>query len=96
MKFNKRKWNEADDPGFPPPARNRMLADLLHNYKLKGLKYNELIDLLGQPNAHDSTSINYDIVIRYAGIDPNYVKSLTFDLSKDSVITAYHVEEWKE
>jgi hypothetical protein len=96
MKFDKAKWNEGYEIGFPPPLRNKMLGDLVENHKLKGAKYNEVISLLGQPNAHDSMSFSYDIAIDYFGIDPVYVKYLEFVISKDSVITAFHLEEWKQ
>jgi hypothetical protein len=96
MKFDKAKWDEGYEIGFPPPSRNKMLSDLVENHKLKGAKYNEVISLLGQPNVHDSMSFSYDIAIDYFGIDPVYVKYLEFVISKDSVITAFHVEEWKQ
>ncbi len=96
MKFDKAKWDEGYEIGFPPPSRNKMLSDLVENHKLKGAKYSEVISLLGQPNAHDSMSFSYDIGIDYSGIDPVYVKSLEFVFSKDSVITAFNIEEWKK
>jgi hypothetical protein len=96
MKFDKVEWDEGDDISSPPSARNKMLTDLIENHRLKGLKYNEVINLLGQPNAHDSTSFSYDIVIKYDVIDPYYVKSLWFNFSKDSVVTDFHVEEWEK
>jgi len=96
MKFNKAKWDEGYEIGFPPPSRNKMLSDLVENHKLVGAKYDEVINLLGQPNTHDSMSFSYDITIDYFGIDPVYVKCLEFVISKDSVVTAFQVKEWKK
>jgi len=96
MKFDKAKWNEGYEIESPPPSRNKMLTDLVQNHKLKGLKYNEVIEMLGEPNTHDSTSFTYDIKVEHSGIDVVYIKYLEFDFLKDSVITAFHIEEWKK
>jgi len=96
-KFSKVKWNERTDPAFPPPYRNRMLKDLTSNYKLTGLKYSDIIELLGEPNFNDSNSLAYKIKEDYGhDIDPVYSKNLDFTFSKDSMITAYKVVEWKK
>jgi len=50
-KFDKAKWDEPTDAGFPPEWRSQMVEDLTSNHKLTGLKYGELIDLLGIPIA---------------------------------------------
>ena len=39
--------------------RNEMLKDLISNHSLKGLKKDELIDLLGQPDRIDSGYLFY-------------------------------------
>lgn len=99
IKFDKVKWDEQPDLAFTPPYRNKMLKDLTTNYKLEGLKYSEIISLLGAPNFHDiaSASFGYDIVVEYGlDIDPIYSKTLDFTLSKDSVIASFKVNEWKK
>jgi len=96
IKFDKAKWNEDYQDGFPPKARNKMVNDLVENHKLKGLKYWEVIELLGEPIAKDSSTFSYEVVIKYDGlfaIDPTYVKSLVFYFSKDSTITDVKIEE---
>ena len=98
MKFDKATWNiSATDPVSSPPFRGRMLTDLTTNYTLKGLKYNQLVELLGIPNTADSNSLSYNIDINYGSdIDPVYAKYLEFQFSKDSVITSFKIEEWKK
>jgi hypothetical protein len=97
MKFDKNKWNEQADPLFPSVYRPKMLTDLTTNYKLKGLKYSELIELLGIPDSKDSSSLSYKIIVDYGhDIDPVYTKDLDFTFSKDSIITAVKVNEWKK
>lgn len=95
-KFDKNKWNEQADPVFPPACRNYMIKDLTTTHKLVGLKYDQIIKLLGEANFKDSNSVAYDIEEDYGvGIDPVYTKVLDFYFSKDSVITSFKVQEWK-
>lgn len=95
IKFDKSKWKTKDDMEYP--YRDRMLKDLRTNYKLSGLKYSEIINLLGQPQVSDSTSLAYQININYGNdIDPDYTKYFTLIFSKDSIITLFKVEEWKK
>jgi hypothetical protein len=94
-KFDKTQWMRKDDIEFP--FRNKMLKDLTTNYKLTGLKYNEVIQLLGEPNFSDSVSFAYKVIEDYGtDIDPVYTKNLDFEFNKDSVITSYQIVEWKK
>ena len=95
--FDKVKWDEQPDLAFTPPYRKKMLKDLTTNYKLVGVKYSEIISLLGAPNFRDSISFSYDIIIDYGSdIDPIYTKRLDFNFSKDSIIISCEVSEWKK
>jgi len=95
IKFDKSKWRTRDDMEFP--YRNKMLKDLTTNYKLVGLKHSEIIELLGDPNFSDSSSFAYQVIEDYGSdIDPVYTKNLDFEFSKDSIITAFKIEEWKK
>lgn len=97
IKFDKNKWNEQTDPLFPSRYRSQMLTDLTTNYKLKGLKYSELTELLGVPDTKDSSSLSYKIMVDYKqDTDPVYTKDLDFSFSKDSIITSFKVNEWKK
>ena len=97
IKFDKGKWNEENDPAFPSPYRSKMLIDLTTNYKLVGLKYFQLVDLLGLPDFKDTSSLSYSIIEDYGyDIDPVYTKYLDFTFSKDSLITSFKIREWKK
>ena len=94
-KFDKGRWITKDDMEFP--YRNKMLKDLTTNYKLVGLKYNEIINLLGEPNYSDSSSFAYQVIEDYGtDIDPVYTKDLDFEFNKDSIITTFKIAEWKK
>jgi len=98
-RFDKTEWLSGD--GIENyPYRNKMINDLLTNYKLKGLPYNQLIDLIGKPQSNiqnDSNWISYPIKINYGyDIDPIYTKYLTFKLSRDSVVIDFKINEWKK
>jgi hypothetical protein len=96
-RFDKTEWISGD--GIENyPHRINMINDLLTNYKLKGLTYNQLIDLIGKPQSNiqnDSNWIYYPIKINYKNdIDPIYTKYLVFKLSMDSVVIDYKINEW--
>jgi len=95
LKFDKTKWDTKDDIEFP--YRNKMLNDLTTNYKLVGLKYREILKLLGEPDYRDTISFGYRLIEDFGSdIDPIYSKNLAFKLDKDSIITSYKIEEWKK
>lgn len=94
-KFDKIKWSTKNDMSYP--FRNSMLKDLTTHHKLVGLKYDQLVNLLGRPNFKDDTSFAYIVVEDYGSdIDPVYTKILDFTLSKDSVVKSFKVDEWKK
>lgn len=96
-KFNKTEWMRIVDSGFVNADRNKMVNDLIKNYKIENIKYSELIELLGEPNYKDSASLQYTLIMDYGNdIDPVYVKSLQFTMSKDFVIKSYEIKEWKK
>ena len=97
IKFDKNRWNEQADPVFPSSYRPKMLNDLITNNRLIGLRYHQLIELLGIPDNKDSSFLSYKIVVEYGSdIDPVYTKDLKFTYSRDSLINSFKVIEWKK
>lgn len=97
IKFDKNKWDQQTDPLFPSSYRPKMLTDLTTSHKLVGLKYSQLMELLGTPDFTDSSSLSYKIEVDYKhDIDPVYTKDLDFTFSKDSIITSFKVNEWRK
>ena len=96
--FNKAEWEEKGDLDIYP-NRKAMLNDLITHYKLKGLSYKQLIDLLGKPEDYIDTEPNtlyYNIIIDYGmDIDPVYIKHLVFILSTDSTVKGFEIKEIK-
>src|SRR5258708_2572527 len=81
-KFDKVKWTKEFDGSYP--ERDKMLDDLLNNQKLNGLRYWQLIDLLGKPehDKGDSCVYYYQIIVDYGrDIDPVYIKNLELQLN---------------
>lgn len=74
------------------PYRNNMLNDLVYNQQLKGLKYNTVIDMLGQPNRTDNGHLFYTIDKKYFGNTAVilHTKTLVIKLGKDSTV------EWRK
>lgn len=95
LPFEESKWKIRGDAGMTNEWRKRMVKDLTTNYKLKGMKNSEIINLLGPPDFSDSSVLYYGIIVdyRYLGVDPIYSKILKINMSKDSIITSVKVIE---
>jgi hypothetical protein len=95
--FDKEKWLEREDWDYP--RRDDMIDDLMKNHKLKGLRYKQMVELLGEPQGttQDSIGVYYQIVEDFGSdIDPVYTKNLSIEFNKDSVINKVTIEEWKK
>ena len=98
QKFDKVKWAEVADL-MTFPNRKLMIDDLANNFKLKGKKYEEIVDLLGQPQGKGDNDLQifYDIDVKYGSdIDPVYTKTFNFQFDKDSIVKTVEVKEWKK
>jgi len=97
VKFNKVKWQTKEDPAFPPHSRKAMLKYLQSNYKLIGQKRTQLIELLGEPDYADDSSVAYKIEeIFGSDIDPIYTKTLEIKLNQYEAVQAVDVRVWKK
>jgi hypothetical protein len=97
-KFEKERWAEVADL-MTFPNRKYMIDDLIHNYKLKGKTYYQIIRLLGEPQSKlDSTfKIFYNIDVDYGNdIDPVYTKTLSITFNKENVVKKIEVYEWEK
>ena len=93
FEFSKEKWKMID---HNYPSRLQMFKDLTKNQKLVGLKYSELIKLLGEPNVQSDYFLSYKLSVR----DPfeffgETNKYLGFNFSKDSTICQFQYYEFK-
>jgi hypothetical protein len=88
LKFDKSLWlkNQQKDCYRD---REKMLYDLLENYKIKGLKYPEIVKLLGNAEIEStshSKSIKYIVSTKSdSTIEPKYSKELIIFLNRDSI-----------
>ena len=87
-KFDKTKWRIKDATDYP--YRDKMLNNLITNEKLKGLKKEEVIDLLGRPDRIDSSYLFYRIAQQRISFFPLHTKTLVIKLTKDSTV------EWRK
>jgi hypothetical protein len=88
QKFDKMKWATKKDQDYP--HRDKMLKDLMTNYKLHGIKKDSVVHLLGQPNRSDSGHLFYTIAQERFGVFPVHTKTLVIKLTKDSTV------EWRK
>jgi len=89
-KFNQDDWNDGD--GLTFSYRERMVDDLLENYKLKGLKYQQVIHLLHRPQQSNTSEMVYDIKESLIPGKSRYIKQLVLSM-KDSVVTGAKIQE---
>lgn len=91
------KWQAREDPAFPPHSRKAMLNDLQSNYKLIGQSRLQIIQLMGEPDIADDSSLSYKIEAKYGSdIDPIYTRNLEIELNKDEKVKEVAVREWKK
>lgn len=57
--FDSAKWKTRQGDEFP--YRTQMLDDLVQSKKLKGLKKNEVLNLLGEPTRTDKNYMFYEV-----------------------------------
>lgn len=99
LKFEKSGWNQKDDVNCYL-NRERMLNDLMKNHKIKGLKYTELVNLLGEPEiktTSENITASYNLVTKYGNdIDPIYSEDLVIGLSPDSITQGSAIKIWKK
>lgn len=97
MNFDEKKWNERLDGSYK--YREYMVSDLMGNHLEKGMKYNQVIELLGLSGKYQnikSNEISYEIMVDYGwNIDPVEGKNLYFEFDKDSIIKNIRLEHWK-
>lgn len=98
IEFDQSKWNKSID-GFYE-YREVMVNDLMNNHLEKGMNYQQLTDLIGKPENIANLkayTIGYTIMEDYGwDIDPVETKTLLIELTKDSLVKDFKVEDWKK
>ncbi|HLA55524.1 MAG TPA: hypothetical protein VK623_05470 [Flavobacterium sp.] len=90
MAFDKTKWGTKN--GAEYVYRDKMLKDLIGN-KLKGLRKEGAIGLLGQPDRIDNAYLFYKIAQERIGFFPLHTKTLVIKLSNDSIVEKVMIHE---
>jgi hypothetical protein len=89
--FDRSKWNTDHDPASP--QRNKMIKDLIAGKKLKHLKKDQIISLLGPPDRIDSVYLFYKITQQHLGFFPLHTSTLVIKLSDGSKENAVMIHE---
>ena len=97
MEFDKQKWNERDDIFYA--YREKMVTDLMENHLKKGMTLKDVLNLLGNSENYQNDTpnkIGYEIMVDYGwNIDPQKGKTLYIELTNDSIVKDFKLEEWK-
>lgn len=89
LKFDGVKWSAQTDNKYP--YRDRMLKDLIDNYKLAGMHKDSILKMLGQPNRMDNGHYFYSITQTYLIENfPMSTKTFVIKLNNDSTV------EWRK
>ena len=77
-----------------------MAQELMENHLEKGMTYQQLTDLIGEPeniaNLKHNT-IGYKLMEDYGlDIDPVETKTLMIELTNDSLVQDFKIEHWKK
>jgi hypothetical protein len=89
--FDLSKWNTDHDPASP--QRNKMIKDLIAGKKLKHLKKDQIISLLGPPDRVDSVYLFYKITQQHLGFFALHTSNLVIKLSDGSKENAVMIHE---
>jgi hypothetical protein len=96
-KFDKNTWNEMDDIMYA--NRESMVTDLMKNHLRQRMTFKEVVELIGKPESYaniKSNTIAYEIMVDYGwNIDPVKGKTLYIELTNDSIVKDFKLEEWK-
>jgi hypothetical protein len=89
-KFDRELWDVQDDI-HSYPYRDAMLDDLFQKHTLVGIRFKELVKIIGTPN----NDLNYHIYDDYGSdIDPIESKNLSFSLNSDSIVIRMTLSLW--
>ncbi len=98
LEFEKSKWSENVD-GFYK-YRESMEKDLMENHLKKGMTYQQLTDLIGEPENFanlEPNTIGYTLVEDYGwDIDPVETKTLMIEFTTDSLVRDFKIDHWKK
>ena len=92
MKFDKTKWRELSQDDFYQ-YRGEMLKDLLDNYKLIGMKFTEIHELLGKSDDGGPHESEYNISENYSFLAKHTIKMLHLNFNDDSIVTSIKILE---
>jgi hypothetical protein len=91
MEFDKTKWRIKNDVDYP--YRDKMYKELRANARLKGLKKEDVLGLLGEPDRRDSGFLFYTLAQKRIGSFPLHTKTLVIKIPKDSTVAWARIHE---
>jgi hypothetical protein len=89
--FDRAKWETKNDLDYA--YRNKMLKDLVIHNKLKKLKKDQIIALLGPPDRIDNLYLFYEIAQERIGFFPLHTTTLVIKLSNDGTENLVMIHE---
>ena len=88
VKFDNVKWQTKEADAYP--YRDEMLDDLIDSVTLKGIPYDSLINILGQPDRVNEGHLYYNVSRKEMGVITLGTKTFVIKLKPDSTV------EWRK
>ena len=92
QKFDRKIWNKSDG-GYN--LREPMVDDVIKNHLYIGMKYSDVINLLGKPNGKMSKKNKIYYVVFYDLYQELHM-CLTINFTHDSIVKSYSKVEWTD
>lgn len=92
QKFDRKIWNKTDG-GYN--LREPMVDDIIKNHLYTGMKYTDVIKLLGKPNGKMSKNNKIYYVVFYDFYEELHM-CLTINFTNDSIVKSYSKVVWNE
>ncbi len=90
QKFDRKIWDKSDG-GYN--LREPMVDDVIKNHLYIGMKYKDVINLLGKPNGKMSKNNKIYYVVFYNFYQELHI-CLTINFTCDSIVKSYSKVEW--
>ena len=92
--FDSNLWKQKEGGWWTTDVRENMVTDLIESDTLIGLKWNSVIELLGEPERSDSLSMVYVVREKYGrNIDPEYILDLILEYDESRQVIHCKLEK---
>ena len=94
QKFDSDEWKQTGLDWWMTDFREKMVDDLIQNDTLIGMNQEQVIELLGLPEAENKAKLEYLIREKYGSdIDPEYISNLIIEFDEKGQVRNCKIEK---